>query len=397
MSDPSSTNQPYRALPPQWREIRDHVLAPFIGTRIALLLVGWWSVFFPASPNYPLSTATERGWHFSPYRLLDIWGRWDTGWYMSIAKDGYMVHLDHTQQQTNLPFFPLYPMLVRAFLWLVPDGLETDGMILLIGVIVANLSLLGAIYLLYCLAKEISGGDQGIAQRTVLYLLYFPTAFFLSCFYTDATFLLLSVAALYAAQRRQWVWAAIAAGLLSLTRPLGVVMTPILLWFYLSAIGWQWRQIRVNVLWLGLAPLPFLLYLGWLGWMTGDWLAPINAQQPFFRGFAWPWQTLIEPINAQSRLISLEQFFVVGFLIVAIVSFWRLPNMAYGLWVIGLIMPFLFTGTLTSALRYILVAAPVFIVLAQWGKHALVDRLLQPTFFALQIMLMVAWSQFYFI
>ena len=378
------------------RQAWNDVVGPFLVTRVVLLVVGWLAGFFPTSPDYPLQEVLARGWHFSPYRLLDIWGRWDTGWYMSIVHNGYMLQADHTQQQTNLTFFPLYPMFVRLILLPIPDSWQTDGVVLLVGVLVSNLCLLGALFLLYLFAQEITH-DVGVAQRTVYYLLLFPTAFFLSCFYTDAPFLLLSVAALYAAQRRLWAWAALAAALLSITRPLGVLITPALAWIYLSSLDWRIREVRANVLWLLLAPVPFLLYLAWMGQATGDWLAPLNAQQAFFRGFAWPWQTLFAPAHPHPLITPLEQFFLALFLIVATIACWRLPSAAYGLWVWALTLPFLFTGTTTSSLRYIVVAFPVYIVLAQWGKHVVLDRLLQLLFFAIQIVLMVAWSQFYFI
>ena len=375
--------------------LRD-VVSPFVATRIALLLVGWLARFFPASSDYPLPDVLARGWHFSPHRLLDIWGRWDTGWYMTIVRDGYALQSNFTQQQSNLTFFPLYPMIVRALLWPIPDSWQSDGVVLLVGVVVSNICLLGGVFLLYLLAQEITR-DIAVARRTVLYLLFFPTAFYLSCFYTDAAFLFLSVAALYAAQRRQWAWAALAAGLLSITRPLGILMTPVLLWMLLSAAQWRLGKLRANAIWLLLAPLPFLLYLAWMGQATGDWLAPMHAQQPFFRGFAWPWTTLFAPAHAHPLITPLEQILVGLFLVVAVIACWRLPSAAYGLWVLALTLPFLFTGTTTSSLRYILVAVPVYIVLAQWGRFALLDRLLQTLFFALQIVLMVAWSQFYFI
>jgi hypothetical protein len=57
----------------------------------------------------------------------------------------------------------------------------------------------------------------------------------------------------------------------------------------------------------------------------------------------------------------------------------------------------LFTGITVSALRYVLVAVPVYVVLAQWGRVNTLDTLLQMLFFAIQIVLMVAWNQFYFI
>jgi hypothetical protein len=378
------------------RQAWHDVIGPFVATRLVLLVVGWLAGFFPRSPDYPLPEVLARGWHFSPHRLLDIWGRWDTGWYISIVRGGYMLHLDHTQQQSNLTFFPLYPMVVRVLLWPIPAHWQTDGVVLLMGVVVSNLCLLGALFLLHLLAQEITH-NAGVAQRTVLYLLLFPTAFFLSCFYTDAMFLLLSVAALYAAQRQQWGWAACAAALLGITRPLGILMTPILVWLYLSAMQWRLRAVRANVLWLLLAPLPFLLYLAWMGQATGDWLAPLHAQQPYFRGFAWPWTTLFAPTHPHPILTPLEQFFVSCFLVIGVVACWRLPSAAYGLWVWALTLPFLFTGTTTSSLRYIMVAIPVYVVLAQWGRIVVLDRLLQLLFFAIQIVLMVAWSQFYFI
>lgn len=396
LSETATASLTGRPIAITWKQVLNDILAPFIATRLTLLVVSWLAYFYPASPAYPVKVALERGWQFSPYRLLDIWGRWDTGWYISIVRDGYMLQGNHTQQQTNLTFFPLYPMIVRALLWPIPDRWETDGVVLLVGVLVSNASLIGAMILLYLLAQEVTR-DLGVAKRAVLYLIFFPTGFFLSCFYTDSTFLLLSLGALYAAQRRQWAWAAVAAALLGITRPLGVLIAPVLLWLYLSAAQWRFRNVRASVLWLFLIPVPFLLFLAWLGFVTGDWLAPMNAQQAFFRGFAWPWTTLLTPAYTHPVITPLEQFTIAAFLVVAVISWWRLPSMAYGLWVWALILPFLFTGTTTSSLRYILVAFPVYVVLAQWGRIAVVDHLLKTLFFAIQVILMIAWVRWYFI
>ena len=42
---------------------------------------------------------------------VDIWARWDGGWFMHIARDGY------TDSTTSTAFFPAYPLLVRAVGW----------------------------------------------------------------------------------------------------------------------------------------------------------------------------------------------------------------------------------------------------------------------------------------
>ena len=45
--------------------------------------MGWFSKIIP-----PTKILSPRGWHLYPHRLLDIWGRWDTDWYISIIEHG---------------------------------------------------------------------------------------------------------------------------------------------------------------------------------------------------------------------------------------------------------------------------------------------------------------------
>jgi hypothetical protein len=76
------------------RWLSQDILFPWFISRIALTLTGWFAASFAKNPYYPIQEAIARGWHFSPYRLLDIWGRWDTGWYFSIIQDGYYLNGD---------------------------------------------------------------------------------------------------------------------------------------------------------------------------------------------------------------------------------------------------------------------------------------------------------------
>ena len=103
------------------------------------------------------------------------------------------------------------------------------------------------------------------------------------------------------------------------------------------------------------------------------------------------------PTKANFLMTPLEQFGVVLFLAVAVIACWRLPSAAYGLWVMALILPPLFTGTMTSFLRYLVVMVPIFVVMAHWGARPAIDRILQTVMLALQVVLMVAWSQFYWV
>lgn len=91
------------------------VLVPLLATRLALLLVGWFSRFIPPALDYLIPEVPLRGWHFTTNRLLDIWGRWDTGWYFTILQNGYQVTGDGTAPQPQFAFFPLYPHLIKLF------------------------------------------------------------------------------------------------------------------------------------------------------------------------------------------------------------------------------------------------------------------------------------------
>ncbi len=372
------------------------VLIPLIATRLALLMTGRIAIYFPIFEGYPIAEVRTRGWNFTTHRLLDIWGRWDSNWYMDVALNGYALRGDLTEVQSNVSFFPVYPYLVRAGLWLIPDVWQTRGVILLVGLVISNVMLLAALVLLYRLLMEIYG-DRGLAQRTVLYTLLYPAAFFLSAFYTESTFLFFAVATFYAAWRRAWGWAALAAGLTAVTRPLGILILIPLGWMYLEAAGWRLRGLRADAIWLLLAPLGFVAHLANLYRVTGDWLAFVHVQQAWFRGAAWPWETLLDPVYPNVLMTPLEQVLVVMVLVGGVMALFRLPSAAYGLYTLAIAVPPLFTGTLTSSARYHTALFPVMILLAAAGRHRSLDAIIQALFFAAQIVLMIAWSQFYWV
>jgi hypothetical protein len=65
-----------------------YTLLLFITTRLALTLIGVMARISlePYHGKYYV-------WSFSPRLWLDIWGVWDTGWYVNIATNGYSSQL----------------------------------------------------------------------------------------------------------------------------------------------------------------------------------------------------------------------------------------------------------------------------------------------------------------
>ena len=45
-------------------------------------------------------------------RFGNLQARWDAGWYLAIARDGYRFDPNYHRQQ-NIAFFPAYPWLMR--------------------------------------------------------------------------------------------------------------------------------------------------------------------------------------------------------------------------------------------------------------------------------------------
>ena len=104
---------------PEW--FRSDVVVPVVITRLALLLVGWLGFRF-----LPLPVAFPSAWeigpdgnkhamvdHISPtsHPWVNMLSRWDAGWYVEIARDGYRYE---PGSPSNAAFFPLYPVLIRV-------------------------------------------------------------------------------------------------------------------------------------------------------------------------------------------------------------------------------------------------------------------------------------------
>jgi len=172
-------------LGPQARQIialltRDAVRVPltiFTLSRLYIFLLGAIAVqinqILPpvAALGYYMPDLT--GWQ---HYLIQPWRNWDGHWFALIAQEGYF-------EKSTTAFFPLYPLLLRGGSWLL------DGQIALAGVLIANVALLGALFLLYQLIQL--DFPRAVARRALLYLALFPTAYYLGAVYSESLVLFL--------------------------------------------------------------------------------------------------------------------------------------------------------------------------------------------------------------
>ena len=348
-------------------------LLAFTLTRLGIALVVYIAVPLIAESTPP------------PYHLrpptniwLDVFGsRWDTGFYLSIADEGYKYG---GVPLPSVAFFPLLPLLIRAVTPLVGDSM-------IAGLLITNTALLGATMLLYCLTADEWG--HAVADRTIWYLLIFPAAFFGSAIYTESIFLFGAIGALYMARKGYWEAAALLGIITAMSRFVGLIVAPMLL------LEW-WRQWQAHSKlpppsWLALlapgsVPVGTGLYMLYLQRSFSDPLAFVHAAAAWDRTPRWPWITIAElfqtpaggwrtallagqlPLNNWIDLLAILLFLSLGLILLT------QRRWAEGVFVtLGVLVPFS-SGLLMSQRRYMWVLFPAFILLARWGGNAWVDR-----------------------
>src|SRR5689334_2831616 len=175
-----------------------------IGSRLwvwAFLLAG--SYFPKPSDEYWIGQAGNLRWRNVPVRLLDVFGRWDSSFYVEIATQGYSGPNPDGSWVYVAAYFPLLPSLMRGVSVLL-GGLN----VFYAGILVANTMLALAVVYMVKLARL--DHPSRTAEVIVACLMAYPGAHFLSCVYPDSTALFLGTFAVYCARKRLNVVAGLA-------------------------------------------------------------------------------------------------------------------------------------------------------------------------------------------
>jgi mannosyltransferase PIG-V len=350
-------------------------LEVFVWSRIAIWLTTLlaYAVFEAqyAQPLHPPTAAPEPphdvGWG------VDVWARWDGGWFTHVARDGY------SDPKTTTAFFPAYPLLVRAVGWAL------GGHDVLAGVLVSLAAAAAAFVLFSELARRLVGEEA--ARRALVYLAVFPAALFLGAVYSESLYLLLCVAAYLSAERGRFAVAGLAAGLAILTRPSGVMLLPALAVLAgraparTRAVGGVALALPIGAVW------PLWLWdvfghpLEFLGAEKHAWHRHLSPAGPFgglWHGLVAGWNAVVQYVAGGNRFpgaddalqaagLNLEALAATVFALVLGVVAWRRLGAAYGLFVLASVaLPLSSPSTtipLLSMPRFVLGVFPVFIAL----------------------------------
>ena len=356
-------------------------LAAAVGTRLPVLFVGYLAIFM-------IGFGPER----APWRIVDnefgnLQARWDTGWYLGIAIEGYSYRPHRAEEQQNVVFFPALPVLMRGAGRLL-GGSSTA--FLMGGTIVTLAAFFAALIYLFRFARELLGDEDG-AQQSVWLLAAYPFALFYSAVYTESVFLLGAVGAFYHFRRRELGRAAAWGLLVGLTRPNGCFLSiPLAL---VAIAPWLPRWLRggsgrdeegleppplltaVPALAAAVAPgIGVLLYSAYIWQLTGDplaWAAGHVAWGRSYQGLTIlvtdRYEYLTEAgIYAYTSEVPNDLLNGLGALFV-IVAAWpvaRRLGLEYSVFILINILPPLAAGGLLSAGRLSAVLFPAFVWLA---------------------------------
>ncbi len=376
-------------------------LIAFMLSRLLIFAVGLASdTMLPTDPGH---------WVAAPdSQFLSMWAKWDSQYYDDIATNGYWFS---PGQQSNVAFFPVYPLLMRVTAPL------TGKSVILAGFILSNLAFLGSLVFFYLLTELELDADS--AKRAVFYLAFFPTSFFFNCVYTESTFLLFSLATMYFARRHQWFPAALMGMLASATRNLGVLLWALVMWEWLREQGWTLKTIHKKESWVSLwhgfqqhwfdlfiiaiIPLGLLVYMYFLRANFERPFAFIETQAAWGRVNIGPLavisknvKVLMDGVINKGWLTNLWNTATLLLFLALIPFIWIRLGEGYAIYVLIMLLVPAASAT-GSMIRYVLTAFPAFMLLGWWGRRESVDRSLMSSFAVLLGMFVTIFVNWVFV
>lgn len=296
------------------------------------------------------------------------WANFDGGHYLHIAHAGY-----GTFEQA---FFPLYPLLIGAL-----SFLPISPVYIALGI--SHLALLGGLFFLSALIKR-ERLRSGL--WIILFLLFFPTGFFLVSVYPTSLLFFLVVASMYAIRRGQWFMGGFLGLLASVTHLFGIFLLPFALWEFFKTPTRNWRTGWP----VFLIPAGILVYMVYLRHTTGDPMAFAHVQSAFGANrtgtgivllpqVLWRYGKIfltVSPLTFAYAVAVFEAAVFAFFSILLLLAFRRKVRTSYLLYSALVIITPTLTGTFSSIPRYVLSAFPLFFVLGTMHNRAIKGTLL---------------------
>jgi len=292
------------------------------------------------------------------------WVAWDSGWYKSIAEQGYTYT---PGKQSPVAFFPLYPLAIRALMEL---GASVYAAGILVTLLCGPLAMV-----LFTLWARTRTDEATALQAGLLIALYPFTFYFYGAMYSDALFVLLVVSAFLLLEKGHLVPAVLVAAISTAARP---VAPAVVLGLLVRRLEWKrergerwspWDFLPVlsalgfvaYILFLKHsfgAPFAFVETQGSPGWEQAPgpstWLKLYWFRVVFASWVGW---------DVKLRLITHAVLTLTGLALV--VPTIRRLGWGYAVFTLAVVgMPALSTKDFMGMARYLISAFPLFLTLA---------------------------------
>lgn len=328
--------------------------------------------------------------------LLYPFGNFDGAYYLLIAQNGYTI---------NAGFFPLFPLSIALLSPTIGNILPSELSYYFSAITLVTIFFFLSLIFMYKLI--LLDFKKNIAFLSIVFLLVFPTSFFFASIYSESLFLLLSLMSFYFARKKRWFISCVFAGLLSITRIVGIAILPAILYEY---VKYEKSKFKIKILSFFLIPLGLLGYMVFNLLKWGNPFYFIVAQGKFQNNrtvdsvILLP-QTIFRYIkilltlnpNIYEWWIALIEISVFIFAVIFLYVSWkkriRFSYILFG--ILTLTFP-VSSGTLSGIPRYVLPVFPIFIALS-----LIENRLIKIFYFVFSIILLsvffALFSRGYFI
>ncbi len=331
-------------------QLDKQLVALVLGVKLVVLFYG--AQAFTILSNQP--TGSLRGW-------LAIWNRWDAPHYLDLARDGYVAEGLGARW---IVFYPLYPWLVRTAAFVLQD-------LLLSAFVVSTVASVAAALVLYRLARL--DESEETARASVVFLLAFPTAYFLHIGYTASLFLALALGAFLAARGRRWWLVGLLGALAGMTRVNGLLLVPALAFEALEEYRQGGRRWRWEWLYILSAGAGFGVYLLVNYQVFQDPFAFLRAQDAFwYKHLTWPWTGIRKAWGtvggggaSEALMVGWHELFFILVGLGCVIWCWARQRASYAVWATLNWLLWTSTSFVLSVPRYTLVLFPLYILCAR--------------------------------
>ncbi len=319
-----------------YKYVVEHKLVLAVSISIIIIVTG---VFLGYENNkvVPINPAASSHYLLEPHNPLSFMSNWDGPDYLNIAKYGYKSII-----QTNL--FPMYPILVRLFNFIVPS-------LLISALLLSWLCLVIAIYFYLKIIEILFKPKNNLESlKAVLLFILFPTGIFLLATYSESLFMASALAAIYFAYKRKYLLAGLISILTTATHPNGVFLA-ILVGLILYEQKMNFKKIILSI---AIGGLGLLGYMAFLYIKFSNAFAFVNAQKK--NGWL--------QFNVNNYTVEVGWLNIIFFiLIITSAIYWWSRHKSFSIYsILFLVVPIL-GGQFGGFNRYVLAAFPLQIML----------------------------------